>query len=163
MALKLEGNPANERDPVADANKVVDHLRSVGIIDSTYKKVLGALQNNDAFNAQLEELMQQKGLLQEGVTYTEQQQRAKAKEFTYGNDKQILELARNAIWSILTDESENGVAADNRLVVHQELVAMLEQDESERQRKFQELHQKQLQEQQRRLQPNIPALYGGQG
>lgn len=39
MALKLEGPAANERDPIADANKVVEHLKSVGTIDNTYKKV----------------------------------------------------------------------------------------------------------------------------
>lgn len=40
----------------------------------------------EVFISQLEQLMQQKGLLQEGVASTEQQRKAKIKDFTFGNE-----------------------------------------------------------------------------
>ena len=76
--------------------------------------------------------------------------------------KQILELAKSAIWDILNDESEQGLAADNKVTVHQALVTMLEGEEIERQNLFQQLHQQGLQEQQRQQQPSIPVQYGSQ-
>lgn len=72
-----------------------------------------------------------------------------------------MELARTAIWVILNDESEQGLAADNKTTVHQALVTMLEDEEVERQNLFQQLHQQELQKQQQQQQPDIPALSQG--
>eukprot|EP00775_Hariotina_reticulata_P012428 gene12428-12564_t len=122
--LRLVGDVL-QRNPIADANKVVHDMKAGGAIDAAFKK--------ETFRGQVQALMEEKGLLQPGVMCNTQGERNKrAQEFVKNDvEQRLLSLANDAIWEMLTQEAQDpqGIAAEHQSTVKQALIKMLEDED----------------------------------